>query len=574
MASYDNIERQEEKLFGAPNPNQPQGQYTPGGTWQEYSGAFGGGQRGNIFDSAQTRGNIPTYTPTAPTVQPTYLGGAEDLANLYRGQGDIYGLAATNAAGRAIQPIDYGNAYEPLQASLAGNDVLSRQAAGNINLGYDYIRGAEPNINLGLREGANYLQDANLATGQSLGQVQDWTTKFNTDLRQSNKFLNTYNPQITNALDASVMQRQQTNNMKQLGKKDRAYAMDLMDLATGGDYTRGLEAYGAGQEQLGTLQAAQEGKVPSVAQLQLQQGVDAAARAQLAASLSGGFNPAAQAQAAQQAGALQAQGNQASAQLRAQEIATARDQMNAMLTNQQQMTGMLAGMTQAQQNYLLGQQEADAARQQLSLQQEQMMQQEAAARQAQMQARVAAEQQSAQLRLGQQQNILAGGELAQSMGKLGTGYGTDVAGTYSDLAKMGSQYGVNSASAITDLMQQQGKLGLSAAELYAGGAEAQAKNSIQQQQLNDEQQRQLLKMQQQSYGMMLDPLQAQLQADMATQQLQQQGALSTQQTAAGLYSDIANINAQIAMGNTDARNMRQMNWMSSVLPFVGAFAAL
>jgi hypothetical protein len=94
---------------------------------------------------------------------------------------------------------------------------------------------------------------------------------------------------------------------------------------------------------------------PSVAEGLLQQGLDRATRQQMAAAASGpGWNPGAQAAAAQVGGQMRMEGIQQAAQLRAQEIAQARDQYGATL-------GQQGGLYGAQAQGALGMQGAEAA---------------------------------------------------------------------------------------------------------------------------------------------------------------------------------------------------------------------
>lgn len=111
------------------------------------------------------------------------------------------------------------------------------------------------------------------------------------------------------------------------------------------DYSRGLGAYGEGQQQLDVLRQAQSGAAPSVAQLQMREGLDEAQKAQMSAAISGGFNPASQVRAAEQGAALSRAANRDAAQLRAQEIAQARGETSAMIGAQQGAAQGLYGIT-------------------------------------------------------------------------------------------------------------------------------------------------------------------------------------------------------------------------------------
>lgn len=130
----------------------------------------------------------------------------------------------------------------------------------------------------------------------------------------------------------------------------------------GGAYERNVANYDAMGRQLQDLRAAAAGQVPSAAEVQQRQGLEQALRAQMAAANSGpgGFNPAAQANAARAGADMMAQGAGNAAALRAQEQAQARAAYTSALGQQANAGNALMSQAGAQQAALYGQGNATA----------------------------------------------------------------------------------------------------------------------------------------------------------------------------------------------------------------------
>lgn len=143
---------------------------------------------------------------------------------------------------------------------------------------------------------------------------------------------------------------------KQQAKDARQEAEQLAADRFKRDYQMLNQTYGAGSQQLQTLRAAQEGLVPSVAEQQMAAGIESAQRAQMSAAMSGGFNPAAQYKAAQASGSLQQAAVRDAAQLRAEEIARAREQTTGAIGQQAGIAQQAGALTGAQLGYKTAQQ--------------------------------------------------------------------------------------------------------------------------------------------------------------------------------------------------------------------------
>lgn len=121
-----------------------------------------------------------------------------------------------------------------------------------------------------------------------------------------------------------------------------------------GDRNAQVQGIGAANEGLAAYRQAMNGQVPSVAEMQMQRGLGQAqnAAASTAASARGGGAnlAAAQRMAAQQQGQLAGQSNEASAMLRANEMAQARQGFLGASQNYQGAANSLRGADQAQGN--------------------------------------------------------------------------------------------------------------------------------------------------------------------------------------------------------------------------------
>jgi len=132
---------------------------------------------------------------------------------------------------------------------------------------------------------------------------------------------------------------------------------------------RGVQ--GLQRDQTAMLGDVQQGKGPSVAREQMRQGLDAAQRNAMALAITGRGGPGAQLAAQQSQQQMALQGNQQAAMLRAQEIATARDQYGAAVGAQADLANQLGAAGQqyaAQGLQSVGQQQAaDVTGQQLQM---------------------------------------------------------------------------------------------------------------------------------------------------------------------------------------------------------------
>lgn len=385
--------------------------------------------RGGLFNAAQA-GTAREFKPyEAPDVGTPRMieGGAERFSERAIALGGKAREQEAAARRRRAPVVDLNR----MQRSLETTDAARKRAGGYVGKAADYGRamGTAWDAATGQYEPINralvgQYGDVSQAAGEVRGSVSPYTGAAMGMLPEVSSRLalaQGYGAGMGEALDTSIGQRDVTGRYLKTGVRDRGRFNTQYQQAIGGDYGRAEGTFGAGQTQLDVLRAAQEGRAPSVAERQLQAGMEDATRAQLSASLSGGYNPAAQAIAAQEAGRLQAEANRAAGMLRAEEIANARGQTSQLIGAQQGAAQGLAGLTATQQDLLLRQQAEDAARARMSLEQEAAIQKEA-----QLRGEMAGiEQAGAQTALGTMGALTDVGQLALSGAKSGVGAMTD-----------------------------------------------------------------------------------------------------------------------------------------------------